>query len=93
LRRDFGLNEKGEEVDDVIEVPNFVLDSYSDGEVVEDEVVDVFETGELELYEVEMDNGIVIKATLNHKFMCSDGAFHELGEIIDEDLEMICEDQ
>ena len=66
-----------------------VLDSYLDGEIVEDELVEVFETGEKEVYEIELENGIVIKCTLDHKFYCADGKPHTVQEIMDEDLEII----
>jgi len=69
----------------------FVLDSYLDGEVVEDEVVEVFETGEKEIYEIELESGIIIKCTLDHKFYCEDGNPHTVQEILDEDLEILYE--
>jgi DNA polymerase III subunit alpha len=68
-----------------------VLDSYINGESVEDNVFEVFETGEQELYEVELDNGMIIKCTMEHKFICSDGKKHELKEIMEKDLEIIYE--
>jgi len=66
-----------------------VLDSYKDGEIVRDELIDVFETGEKDVYEVELDSGIVLKCTLDHKFICSDGKKHTIQEILDDSLEMI----
>lgn len=65
------------------------LDSYCNGEIVEDLMVDVFETGEKDVYEIEMDNGIILKSTLDHKFICDDGNEHTLQEIIDEDLNVL----
>ena len=53
------------------------------------EVVEVFETGEKEVYEVELDNGMVIKCTLDHKFICSDGEKHTVQEIMDNGLEVL----
>ena len=70
-----------------------VLDSYKDGEIVEDEMVEVFSTGEKPVYEVEMDNGCVIKCTLDHKFYCSDGRSHTVQEIVDLDLEIIYDER
>ncbi len=67
-----------------------ILDSYVDGKMVEDEVVEVFSTGEQEVFEVEMDNGIIIKCTLEHKFICSDGNKHEMWEIVDDCLDIVC---
>lgn len=69
-----------------------VLDSYVDGEVVEDELVEVFETGEKELFEVELTNGMVVKCTLDHKFYCSDGKEHTVKEIMDNELEILYEE-
>lgn len=68
---------------------DFKLLSYLDNEVVVDDVVCVHNNGEMELFEVEFDNGIVIKCTLNHKFMCVDGQYHTLEDIIDNDLELL----
>ena len=68
---------------------SIVLDSYVDGELVEDELVEVFETGEKEIYEVELDNGMIIKCTLDHKFICADSKKHTVQEIMDEDLEIL----
>jgi DNA polymerase-3 subunit alpha len=69
-----------------------VLDSYLDGGIVDDELVEVFETGEKEIYEIELENGIIIKCTLDHKFYCSDGKPHTVQDILDNDLEIIYED-
>ena len=69
-----------------------VLDSYVDGELVEDELVEVFETGEKEVYGVELDNGMIIKCTLDHKFICADSKKHTVQEIMDEDLEILYEE-
>ena len=63
-----------------------------DGGIVEDEVVEVFETGEKEVYEIELDNNMIIKCTLDHKFICSDGEKHTVQEIIDDDLEVLYDD-
>lgn len=65
------------------------LDSYLNGEIVEDELVEIFETGEKEVYEIELDNGIVLKCTLDHKFYCTDGAEHTILEILDKNLEIL----
>ena len=71
---------------------SFVLDSYIDGKIVEDEVVEVFETGEQELFEVELDNGSKIKCTMEHKFYCSDGKPHTVKEIMEKSLDILCEE-
>ena len=42
------------------------------------------------LYEVRLDDGSIIKCSLNHKFLCSDGEMHQLKEIASLDLEIMC---
>jgi len=69
---------------------SIVLDSYRNGEIIEDKLVDVFKTGEKDIYEVELENGTVLKCTLDHKFICKDGKKYSIQEIIDNDLEIIC---
>ena len=68
---------------------SIIIDSYLDGNIVEDELIEVFETGEKEVFEVEFDNGMVIKCTLDHKFICSDDKKHTVKEIIDENLDIL----
>jgi len=67
-----------------------ILDSMVDSKTVEDELVEVFETGEKEVFEIELDNGMIVKATMDHKFMCSDGKMHTVQDIVDGDMEIIC---
>jgi DNA polymerase III subunit alpha len=71
------------------EIP-ITLDSYVDGEIIEDELVEVFETGEKEVFEIELENGMIIKCTLDHKFICSDGVEHTVEEIMNNNLEVLC---
>lgn len=70
--------------------PDIVLDTYLDGKIVEDKLLDVFITGQKDVYEIELHNGLVIKCTLDHKFMCEDGEMHTVEEIIEKELEIIC---
>jgi len=65
---------------------DIILDSYIDGKMVSDKVVEVFETGEQEIFETEFDNGLKIKCTLEHKFMCEDNRFYAVKDIVSEDL-------
>jgi len=67
-----------------------ILDSYKDGEIIPDRVVDVFETGENDVYEVLFSNKIVINCTLNHKFLCADGNFNTVADIIHNNYELLC---
>ena len=66
-----------------------ILDSYEDGEIIEDELIDVFETGEKDIYEIELDNGIILKCTMDHKFICGDRKGHPIKEIIEKDLNIL----
>lgn len=70
-------------------VPNVFLDSYVDGQIAKDKVLDVFETGEKEVFEFELDNGILIQSTMDHKFYCVDGKFYTMKEIIENNLEIL----
>lgn len=45
------------------------------------EVLNKYEN-KVELFEIEMDNGIVIKCSMDHKFLCEDGNMHKMSEII-----------
>ena len=69
--------------------PDIVLESLKYGKLVEDKVLDVFETGEQELYEVELDNGMTVKCTMEHKFYCTDGKEHTLKEISYNEIEIL----
>jgi DNA polymerase-3 subunit alpha len=69
-----------------------VLDSYVDGNTIDDEVVKVFKTGKKEVYEIELSNGMIIKCTLNHKFICEDGKAHTVSEIIEKDMNILYEE-
>ena len=72
------------EVGEKILAYNPVIDS---DEMVE--VIDKIE-GEQEIYEVEMENGIIVKASLDHKFMTIDKEMVPLREIILENKEILC---
>lgn len=74
------------------EFPDIILPSLKNGEIVNDKVIDVFEVGERELFEVELDNGVVLKCTMDHKFICSDYNSYTLEEIIKQDLDILYED-
>jgi DNA polymerase-3 subunit alpha len=66
-----------------------ILDSYKDGAIVEDRLIDIFETGEKEVYEMELDNGITIKCTMDHKFICDDNKAHTVRDIVENDLNIL----
>ena len=60
-----------------------------EGKIINDKLIDVFETGEKEVYEIELDNDIIIKCTLDHKFMCDDNKYHMVSEIIEKNLNIL----
>lgn len=60
-----------------------ILDSYCDGNIVEDEVVDIFSTGEKEIFEVTFNDGSTIECTMDHKFLTEKGEFKTLKSIIE----------
>jgi len=59
-----------------------------DGVLIKDRVLDVFETGEKEVFEIELENGIVLRSTLDHKFLCTDGAIRTVSDILEADFEI-----
>jgi DNA polymerase-3 subunit alpha len=72
------------------DVSNLRLYSINEnGELTENQLEEVFSTGENELYEVEFEDGRIVKCTLQHRFMCEDGEFHTVQNILDSDLEVI----
>jgi DNA polymerase-3 subunit alpha len=72
--------------------PKIVLDSALNGQIVEDNLENAFFVGERELFEITLDNGIVIKCTIDHEFLCADGEKHKLSKILDEGLEILSVD-
>lgn len=62
--------------------------SYDGSEFVVDKCVDIHYTGKQEVFEVEFDNGQKETVTMDHKFLCSDGEYHEVREIIERGLEI-----
>ena len=58
-----------------------VRDASSEAEITQQDV-----------YDIELSNGISLKCTLDHKFMCSNDKMYTLKEIINNDLEILCKD-
>jgi DNA polymerase-3 subunit alpha len=56
------------------------------------EVLDFMESGEKELYEVELDDGKTITCSIDHEFLCEDGEKYPLYYIIDKNLRIMCID-
>jgi len=62
---------------------------FSENEFVS--VVDIIDSGKKELFEIELESGQKIKATMEHKFLCNDGNIHSLFEIIENNYEIMCD--
>ncbi len=66
-----------------------MLDSYVEEDLIQDELIDVFETGEKDIYEIKLNNGVVLKCTLDHKFICDDNKEYTVKEIMEKDLNIL----
>jgi len=66
-----------------------VMLSVVDGVTVEDECIAIHDTGLQEIFEITFDNGQTERVTIFHKFLCSDGQYHEVREIIDKGLDVV----
>lgn len=56
------------------------------------EIVTVHDNGEKDLYEIEFDNGEIIKSTMEHTFLCKDNQYHTLKDIIKKSLDIVVAD-
>lgn len=61
--------------------PGIRLLSFSGGSVVEDELVEVIDSGEQDMFEIELENGVKFEATIDHKLLCDDGVYRTIGQI------------
>ncbi len=53
-----------------------------------DNCIDIHFNGEQEVFEIEFENGCVERVTLGHMFLCDDGEYHEVREIIEKGLDI-----
>jgi hypothetical protein len=53
------------------------------------EVLDVHEN-EVDVYEIEMEDGTKITCSMDHKFLCKDKKMHTLRDILSQNLEIMC---
>lgn len=58
------------------------------GEKVETKLLDIIDAGEQEVFEIELEDGSLLRGTLDHKFLCTDGAYHTVSEIMALDIDM-----
>lgn len=56
--------------------------------IVENEIIDVFYTGDKEVFEIEMESGHKVKCTKDHKFLTSNG-YKTITEIIENNFEIL----
>lgn len=56
------------------------------------EVIDKFDCGEKEVFEVTLESNKTIKCTMEHKFMCEDKKNRPLIDIIIQNHKIVCED-
>lgn len=56
-------------------------------------VLDKIDSGYVELYEVTLESGKTIECSLEHQFLCSDGKKRRLFDILENNLEIMCEDE
>ncbi len=64
------------------------LFSYIDCVVKPDKCVAIHDNGDQEVFLIEFDNGQKEEVTLQHKFLCEDGQYHEVGDIIEFGLDV-----
>lgn len=73
-------------VGEKVKVPS---NDFTNDEFVE--VVNKYDNGEQDLYEVTLESGKTIECTLNHKFLADDGQIRELQEILELGLKIMTE--
>ena len=70
--------------------PNTELMSIDEnGCIIPNRLVKLISSGKQQLYEFEFNNGIKIKCTMNHKFLCEDNKYHTMKDILNNDLEVV----
>ena len=79
-------------IDEVV-VGEKVLSPSDDGggdEFVD--VVDIYDNGTKDIYEIELFDGKKIRCTLDHKFLCSDNKKYKMQDILDRNLKIMVKD-
>lgn len=82
----------GEKMISELKVGDSVLYPFNENIDEFTEVLDIIDTGEQEVWEVELEDGKTISCTMSHKFLCKDGIKRPLIEILEKDLEIMCID-
>jgi intein/homing endonuclease len=65
------------------------LKSFDGEKVFVDKCVEIHDTGIQEVFEIEFENGKKESVTMDHRFLCSDGKFHAVRDIIKEGLDVV----
>ena len=73
-------------IGDFIKAPGEIADKFV-------KVIDILPNGKKDAFEIELENGKKIKSTAEHLFLCSDGMKHTMYEIIEKELEVMCENE
>jgi DNA polymerase-3 subunit alpha len=74
-----------------IDIGDKILAPSKNGNIFVD-VVNKYENGEKELYEIQTESGKTIQCSIDHKFLCEDGFLYPLWEIIEKSLKIVCQD-
>ena len=83
-----GLTKTIEEWHDSNQKPHLKSYNTDTDAIFIDECVDIHYSGDLEVFEITFDNGKTELVTMGHKFLCNDGKYHEVREIIDKGLDI-----
>lgn len=82
----------------VVETPNGfkILDEIKVGDKItspegETTIINKYDNGIQEVFEITLESGKTIQCTMKHRFLCSDGNKHSLEEILNNGLEIMCE--
>jgi DNA polymerase-3 subunit alpha len=62
--------------------------SYDNGTIIEDSCINIHENGEMDVFEIEFEDGTKETVTLDHKYLCMDNQYHEVREIIERGLDV-----
>lgn len=63
--------------------------SYNGKEVVPDKCVDIHESGYLEMFNITFEDGRTECVTEDHQFLCQDGQYHTVRDIIANNLDVV----
>ena len=67
----------------------FYLHARGNAGWMTDQCVAIHDTGMQEVFEVTFDDGTIERVTIDHKFLCSDGEYHTVRDIVVNDLDII----